>query len=223
MRDVTDDAEATLENALSLAVLLAISALAVFAAAGAKMTSSPRSTAYPIKISLGWPNPLDRSAAKAPVNNSRLATTDAAGNSGQTPGQIDGALQASNAPSAQASPGSPAPAPGAPQTAQTATGSAGTTPFLVSDFSLGSGPSAANAIEIRKPVVINGHAAGTVRMRIDATAEVYVRREDIAKLLAGKIALPDGGDQDFVALDQIRDRGIDVRYNAGKDALVITT
>jgi hypothetical protein len=230
MRDAIDDADATLENALSLGVLLVIAGLAIFASvagfrAAPPFTAPSEPTVYPIKIALGWPNPLRRAGASVPAPTSRSAApvdAQVSDLSGEMPNPAEGAEQ----PGPSTSEASMAPAArqiSDLQGTQSAGRSDGTTPFLISDFNLGSGPSASNAIEIRKPVLMNGRAAGTIRMRIDAAAEIYVRRDDIVRLLAGKIALPQGGDQDFIALDRIRERGIDVRYSAGQDALMITT
>lgn len=218
MGDATDDTDASVENVLSLVVLVVISCLAVLMAAvnfGAASPYAPssRSSAYPIKIGLNWPNSLDplRSHGDQPVTSPGM---------NKIAGHNEGNEAKTLLPNSQANPDAAQNTrAGDVQTAR----SASPAPFLVSDFNLGSGPSAANAIEIRKPVLVNGHAAGTIRMRIDAAAEVYVREDDIAKLLAGKIALPAHADADYVALDKIRDRGIDVRYDAGKDALDITT
>ena len=93
--------------------------------------------------------------------------------------------------------------------------------FLVSDFDLAAGASSSKSVQLSKPVWLNGRSAGTVELRIGSASEVYVRRDDIAGLLDGKVPLPQG-DGGFVTLDQLRDRGLDIRYNASRDVLAIT-
>ncbi|HTK71864.1 MAG TPA: hypothetical protein VL331_05130 [Croceibacterium sp.] len=223
MRDIMDEVDASVENALSLVVLLVISVLVVALAATSVGGSSPAgqqlsSATYPIKIAMGWQGPFESGRGGGP-NRDRPAAT---GKPERPAGLGDADPQAALASQVQANsdPTAEDPAVGASRLAGP---SANAGPFIVSDFNLGSGPSAANAIEVRKPVLLNGHAAGTVRVRIDAAAEVYVRQDDIARLLAGKAAFPQSPDQDFIALDRLRERGIDVRYSAGQDALVIST
>jgi len=226
MRDVLDDSGASVENALSVVVLAVVFVLAVFVAATSftvppSAALLPSSPSYPIKISLSWPSSLDRTRGRGvdPLGPARMEKSPQAAG---MPAQVGAGLQAELASDAQpnSNPTAGNPAIGETRAAGSSIASA---PFIVSDFSLGSGPSASNAIEISKRVLVNGHAAGIVRMRVDAAAEVYVRQDDIAKLLSGKIAFPKGADQDFIALDWIRDRGIDVRYSAGQDALLITS
>ena len=81
----------------------------------------------------------------------------------------------------------------------------------------------ADAIDTRKAVLLNGRAAGTILIRIGAASQVYVRQSDLAALLAGKLSTPFGGNAEFITLDQIRDHGVNVHYNASKDELLITT
>jgi hypothetical protein len=225
MRDIMVEADASVENALSLVVLVAISVLAVALAATSVRGSWPpgqqlSDANYPIKIAMAWPDEFGRGrGGSIPDGPAATGKPDRPAD-GVSPGNADPRAALASQAQANSGPTAESPAVGASRLADL---SANAGPFIVSDFNLGSGPSAANAIEIRKPVLLNGHAAGTVRVRIDAAAEVYVRQDDIARLLAGKAAFPQSPDQDFIALDRLRERGIDVRYSAGQDALVIST
>lgn len=225
MRDIMVEADASIENALSLVVLVAISVLAVALAATSARGSWPpgqqlSAANYPIKIAMAWPDEFERGrGGSIPDGPAATGKPDRPAD-GVSPGDADPRAALASQAQANSGPTAESPAVGASRLADL---SANAGPFIVSDFNLGSGPSAANAIEIRKPVLLNGHAAGTVRVRIDAAAEVYVRQDDIARLLAGKAAFPQSPDQDFIALDRLRERGIDVRYSAGQDALVIST
>jgi hypothetical protein len=223
MRDIMDEVDASVENALSLVLLFAISLLAVaLAATGVRGSSSTgqqlSSATYPIKIAMAWQGPFDSGRGGGPNPDRPAATGKPDRPTGL--GDLDSKAALASQAQANSDPTAENPAAG-PSRLAGAWSNAG--PFIVSDFNLGSGPSAANAIEIRKPVLLNGHAAGTIRVRIDAAAEVYVRQDDIARLLSGKAAFPKSPDQDFISLDRIRERGIDVRYSAGQDALLITT
>jgi len=94
------------------------------------------------------------------------------------------------------------------------------TVLIGSNFDLGAGARASDAIEVKKPVVLNGHAAGSVLIRIGSASQVFVRRSDLVPLLGGKFSML-RGDGDFVTLDQIRDAGVDVRYSSTRDTLDI--
>lgn len=95
-------------------------------------------------------------------------------------------------------------------------------PLLRSDFNLAAGSDSPGAIEVRKPVFLNGHAAGTVLIRIGSASQVFVQESEVAELLRGKVSVPDEKDGGFVTLDQIRDRGVHVRYSPEQDALLFT-
>jgi hypothetical protein len=99
-------------------------------------------------------------------------------------------------------------------------GATGSGNLLVSDFDLGADANSPESIEVRKPVLLNGRPAGTILIRIGAASQVFVSRYDVTGLLPSM--LTSGLSGEFVTLDQIRKSGVNVRYNAATDALLIT-
>ena len=95
--------------------------------------------------------------------------------------------------------------------------------ILNSDFNLALAGSLANALEVRKLVQLNGHAAGSVQLRIASAARIYVNRNELASILADAFPLPGDDKRSFISLDELRDLGIGVRYGAGDDELHLTT
>lgn len=91
-------------------------------------------------------------------------------------------------------------------------------------YSLAGGASAADAIEVEKPVSVGGTDAGRIALRIDGNARIYALGSRLAAIIAaqsGEAAVPEGLSPDFVSLDALRALGIAVRYDATRDRLVL--
>jgi hypothetical protein len=92
------------------------------------------------------------------------------------------------------------------------------------DYNLSGGAQAGDAIELDKPVSVGGADAGRIALRIDGNARVYAQGRRVAALLArhgGANAVPDGLGDDFVSLEALRAMGVDVRYDAARDRLLL--
>jgi hypothetical protein len=89
-------------------------------------------------------------------------------------------------------------------------------------YSLAGGAEAEDAIEVAKPVTVAGRDAGRLPIRIDGNAQVFAQGSRVAALLAAHGApAPDGLGDAFVSLERLRSLGIDVRYDAIRDRLVL--
>jgi hypothetical protein len=91
-------------------------------------------------------------------------------------------------------------------------------------YSLAGGAEAGDAIEVVKPVTVAGKDAGRLPIRIDGNAQVFVQASRVAAILAAHDAghSEQLGDE-FVSLERLRGFGIDVRYDAVRDRLILAT
>jgi len=96
------------------------------------------------------------------------------------------------------------------------------------EFDLSARHAAADAgspVEIVKPVEIDGVVAGEATVRVDAGSNLAISADELAGLLArtgyADIAarLPDGP---FVSFEALRSLGLDVRYQAPSDRVLIS-
>lgn len=81
-----------------------------------------------------------------------------------------------------------------------------------------------SAVEIVKPVEINGVAAGEATVRVDSGSNLAISADELGRLLAGAgrsdlVARLPGGQ--FVGFEAVRQLGIDVRYEAPSDRILI--
>lgn len=117
---------------------------------------------------------------------------------------------------------------GSPGSTQIGMGRGGTLPvaandgaLLSVDFDLGRRVGSSDAIEIRKRVSVAGTPVGNLRLRIDANSQLYA---DIGQIQA---LLPDTGQplpvasDGFVSFQDLRKAGIAIRYDVGKDQIVL--
>ena len=91
-------------------------------------------------------------------------------------------------------------------------------------YNLAGGAEASDAIELDKPVVVGGAEAGRIALRIDGNARVFVAGRRVAALLAdkaGESAVPKGLGDEFVSLEALRAMGVEVRYDAVRDRLIL--
>jgi hypothetical protein len=89
-------------------------------------------------------------------------------------------------------------------------------------YSLAGGAEAGDAIEVAKPVSVGGKDAGRLPIRIDGNARVFAQASGVAAVLSAHGASPPTGLGDaFVSLEELRGLGIDVRYDAVRDRLIL--
>ena len=116
------------------------------------------------------------------------------------------------------------------QGAKTAVPPAGATGGLLDvSFDLSQpGGSDRSAIELRKGVRFNGTDAGQATIRVGAGSSLFIASDDLRALLsaAQRDDLVDGlsseAEQPFVGFDEVRRRGLSLRYDAASDQIVIS-
>lgn len=97
--------------------------------------------------------------------------------------------------------------------------------MLAIDFDLQGGAQSSRSIAVQKPVTVAGLASGNLSVRIDGAAKIYANRAEIASLLDGKSNKSErvraASAEDFLSFQQIRDLGIDIRYDPSSDRIII--
>jgi hypothetical protein len=84
------------------------------------------------------------------------------------------------------------------------------------------------ALEVRKGVRFNGADAGQATIRVGTGSAVFIAIEDLRALLsaARRVDLADrltsGTERPFVGFDEIRQAGVNLRYDAASDQIVIS-
>lgn len=96
------------------------------------------------------------------------------------------------------------------------------------DFDLEGGAESSNAISVDKPVAIGGNNSGRLAIRIDGAAQIFADRGQVAELLAKDDAataekVRTAGGEDYLSFRQLRDLGVDIRYDPAADRIVIPT
>lgn len=82
----------------------------------------------------------------------------------------------------------------------------------------------ADAIVVRKSVRINDREAGSLPIHIDGNSRLLVDPKELKSVLArGGIARDVGGGSGLLTFVQLRESGIDLRYDPSSDSLMITT
>lgn len=83
------------------------------------------------------------------------------------------------------------------------------------------GPADADAtFQVSKTVIFNERSLGQLTVRIDEGARVYVSTAEMAGLFPEGLRPPQSW-QEFVPLRQVRDAGIDLRYDPTADRMVL--
>jgi len=90
------------------------------------------------------------------------------------------------------------------------------------------GDGGGSAVELRKAVRLNGAEAGSATIRVSAASTLSISADELRAVLAragrrdlaGRIGAP-GGAGRFVGFEEMRRLGIDVRYDAAADRIVI--
>ena len=82
----------------------------------------------------------------------------------------------------------------------------------------------ADAIVVRKPVRINDREVGSLPIHIDGNSRLLVDPKELKSVLARSgIARDVGGGAGLLTFVQLRENGIDLRYDPSSDSLLITT
>ncbi|MXP41625.1 hypothetical protein GRI75_08215 [Altererythrobacter soli] len=83
-----------------------------------------------------------------------------------------------------------------------------------------------SAIEIRKAIRLNGADAGDARIHVDASSTLSMAREELGRILvkSGRQELIGqlGSGGRFVSFDEMRSRGIEVRYDPVLDRILVS-
>ena len=84
------------------------------------------------------------------------------------------------------------------------------------------------ALEVRKGVRFNGADAGQATIRVGTGSALFIASDDLRALLsaARRVDLADrltsGAERPFVGFDEIRQAGVNLRYDAASDQIVIS-
>lgn len=85
-----------------------------------------------------------------------------------------------------------------------------------------------SSLDVRKFVRVNGADAGQATVRVGAGSALYIASEDLRTLLsaASRVDLAErlasGAEQPFLGFDEVRDRGLNLRYDAASDSILIS-
>lgn len=94
------------------------------------------------------------------------------------------------------------------------------------DFDLQGGAESPRAVSVDKPVAIGNATNGKLAIRIDGAAQIFANRGQLASLLdssaPGKAQAIRGASTDeFMSFTQLRDLGVNIRYDPSADRIVI--
>lgn len=86
---------------------------------------------------------------------------------------------------------------------------------------------ARETLDVRKSVRFNGRDAGQATIRVGSGSRLFIDSDDLRTLLAaaertdlaGELS---NGQQSFVGFDEVRERGLNVRYDAVSDRILIS-
>ncbi|MGX7952853.1 hypothetical protein ACWPM1_09840 [Tsuneonella sp. HG249] len=97
--------------------------------------------------------------------------------------------------------------------------------FDISTFGKGAGASGDRAVRVQKPLILSGSRLGSVELALGQGSIVSIDRQSLQTLVAGKdeevTAALAGFQGERVTFDELRDRGIGIRYDPLADAVVI--
>ena len=118
----------------------------------------------------------------------------------------------------------PAPAIGSEKGASRADrpeSSAAISGVLPIEFDLRGGLKDDSGVQIRKAIRTAGRELGEVDLRIDNNLAIFASREQIARILPQRSRAVERMEGDFVRLSALRDVGVNLRYDATADQLVL--
>jgi hypothetical protein len=85
-----------------------------------------------------------------------------------------------------------------------------------------------SSLDVRKGVRFNGADAGQATIRVGAGSALYIASEDLRTLLSAAKrvdlveSLAAGAQQPFVGFDEVRQKGLNLRYDAVSDRILIS-
>ena len=100
------------------------------------------------------------------------------------------------------------------------------TGMLKIDFDLQGGAQSSRAIAVDKPVAVGGNSGGKLAIRIDGAAQIFANRGQVASLIEAQDAatankVRTASTDEFLSFTQLRDLGVDIRYDPSADRIVI--
>lgn len=105
-------------------------------------------------------------------------------------------------------------APGRPVSVKDAT-------VLDINYDLVAGPGSVGAVEISKRLRRGDASMGALRLQVDRNAALYASRADLQRMIPSKAAQLDRLDGDYLSLPRLREAGVNLRYDAVRDELVL--
>mgnify|MGYP003120583643 CR=1 FL=1 len=94
-----------------------------------------------------------------------------------------------------------------------------------SNITVQSARALAGTLDVRKPIRIGQGAPGRIDVKIGSGANIYLNGAQLASLMEAQgkaLKVPAGMDENgFVSVDDLRSTGLKIRYDAGRDALVV--
>ncbi len=89
------------------------------------------------------------------------------------------------------------------------------------DFDLAAGPEDDDTIHLQMQVQHGNNVLGPVEIRIDTNSSIYVARDEMLAILPAPVRAAERLEGEFVELASLRDAGVDLRYDATADRLVL--
>ncbi len=89
------------------------------------------------------------------------------------------------------------------------------------DFDLAAGPEDEDTIQLQMQVQHGTDVLGPVQIRIDTNSSIYVARRDMLAILPTPVRAAERLQGEFVALASLRDAGVNLRYDATSDRLIL--
>ncbi len=111
----------------------------------------------------------------------------------------------------------PAQASAAPASVRQVGGTSSLTSLSDVSYDLAGGATSSNAIVTEKAIQVAGSPGARISVRIDENATIYVDAAQLAALLPKRLV--PSSSNGFVSFDQLRSKGVDVRYDAALDRI----
>jgi len=89
------------------------------------------------------------------------------------------------------------------------------------NYDLLAGPGSSGAVEISKRLRRGDASLGPLKLQVDRNAGLYASRADLARMLPARAAQIDRLDGDYLSLSRLREAGVNLRYDAAHDELVL--
>ncbi len=93
--------------------------------------------------------------------------------------------------------------------------------MLQLDFDLSAGPEDASSLEVVKDLQVAGEVLGALTVTIDENSSLYVSRDAVLAMLPERSTRVQRLEDEYVTLSRLRDFGVDLRYDALRDRLVL--